>query len=154
LGVGRFFGAFPFFVPFPFVAAFDPHRLGPRVAGLVTPSLPPPGSETCVRLPTGGLDRRARHALRRHLRDEGLDVVAHQKELVLVVLLRRVHRHLARRQAEDEPAAAGVDSGEAEHVAKECAIRVRIPAVDDRVGSRQHGDLLIVSWYGERRRAG
>src|SRR4051812_40053916 len=74
------------------------------------------------------LDPRAElGALGRQLRDRGLDVVAHQAELVPGRPgIGRVDRHLARRQPEDQPAAAGVDVREAEDVPEERPRRLRV----------------------------
>jgi len=78
-----------------------------------------------------------------HVSDEAVDIVAHEIELVQVVLIGRVYGHLSRRQAEDEPPAAHIDVRELEDIAKECAIAFRILAVDDRVRTDDHGRLLI-----------
>ena len=45
---------------------------------------------------------------------------------------------LGRRQTEDQPAMPDVDSGEVEHVAKECAVLVRLLAVEQKVGAGDH----------------
>jgi Amino acid permease len=55
-----------------------------------------------------------------------LYVVAHQVELLRTALLGRVERRLGRRQPEDEPAAAGVDRREPQHVAEERAVGVGV----------------------------
>src|SRR5262245_11304208 len=57
------------------------------------------------------LGRLADHTVRTHPPDEGLDVVAHEVELVHVVLVGRVHGDLRRRQPEDEPALTHVHVG-------------------------------------------
>lgn len=76
-----------------------------------------------------------------HLRNELLDVIRHQIQLVQIVLLRRVHRHLGGRQPEDQPAAAHVHVLELEHVAQQRAIGLGILAIDDCVSA---GDLHAV----------
>ncbi len=48
----------------------------------------------------------------------------------------RMHRHLAGRQLEDEPAAAGVDVRILEHVSEERPVRVGVAAVDDDMSCR------------------
>ncbi len=53
--------------------------------------------------------------------------------------LRRVRRELGRREREDQPAAAGVDRVEVEHVAQERPDRLRVLAEQDGVDARDHG---------------
>src|SRR4051812_12146714 len=55
------------------------------------------------------IDRRARHILRLHFGDERLNVVAHEKQLVRVVLVGGVHRELRRRQRKNQPASSCID---------------------------------------------
>ena len=61
-------------------------------------------------------------ALVGHLRDERVDIVADQIELVEVVALVAVDAELGRRQLEDQPAAAPIDAGDLQHVAQESAV--------------------------------
>ena len=74
-----------------------------------------------------------------HLRNERLDIVAHEIELVHVVLVGRMHRNLRRRQSEDEPSVAHIDVRQLEHVAQESAVGIRVRAVDNRMRSDDHG---------------
>jgi uncharacterized protein (UPF0548 family) len=67
-----------------------------------------------------------------------VDVVAHQEELVDVVLVGRMHRHLGWRQREDQPPVTRIDRLVLEHVAEERAVSVRILAVDDDVSAMNH----------------
>jgi len=60
---------------------------------------------------------------------------------VHVVFFGRVKRELGGREREDEPAVSGVDVRIAEHVAHERSVSVGILAVDDDVGSLDHGHL-------------
>src|SRR5262249_20573414 len=83
---------------------------------------------------------------------EGLDVVAHQVELMDIVLVGGMHGHLGWRQAEDQPATADIDVRQLEHVTQECAIRVRLGAVDDRMGTDNHEPFLLRRTLGGRRR--
>src|SRR5678815_1770759 len=76
--------------------------------------------------------------VRSHLVDEGIDVLAHEVELVLAVRFTGVHRYLGRWKSEDQPSTANVDVGEAQHIAEECAIRFSIGAVDDDVRAVDH----------------
>jgi hypothetical protein len=77
------------------------------------------------------LDWAASDVLRLHILDECLDVVAHQIELVHVVLVGRMHGHFRWRQSENQPSLAHVDVRECEHVAQERAVGTGIRAVDD-----------------------
>ncbi|WP_449560230.1 hypothetical protein [Mycolicibacterium mageritense] len=49
-----------------------------------------------------------------------------------------MHGHLAGRQLEDQPAAAGVDVRIVQHVAEERPIGVGVGAVDDDMGTGDH----------------
>jgi len=80
-------------------------------------------------------DGRAGDSLFLHRRDERPDVVAHQVELVHVVLLARVHGDLRRGQPEDQPSAADVEVREADHVAQKRAVGLRVGAVENRMGA-------------------
>ena len=72
------------------------------------------------------------------LPDSALDVTAHEEELV-APLLAGMHRKLAGRQREDQPAVTRVDRVEAEHVAKERSRSLGVGGMDDRVGAGDHG---------------
>src|SRR6185312_10662123 len=92
-------------------------------------------------------DRPASDVPRRHLADEGLDVVAHQIELVVRVLVGGMDGHLRRRQPEDEPPTTDVDVRQMKDVAQETAIRLWFRAVDDRMRADDHvgpPSILIV----------
>ena len=77
--------------------------------------------------------------------EDGLEVVAHEVEVGgkqaglggrrLRRVAQRVERGLGRRQAEDQPAAAGVDGGQLEDVAEEGSIGLRVGAVEEDVGA-------------------
>jgi hypothetical protein len=81
------------------------------------------------------LDRRRLHALRVQIRDGGVDVVAHQIQLVTLPLLRRMDGDFRRRRLEDQPSAPGVNRRPAEDVSKERPRRVVFRRVHDRVHS-------------------
>src|SRR4051812_12006454 len=113
---------------------------GGWMAGLVQAHLAPagdlhPGHEppALVADGPGELD-----ALGREVGRRGLDVVAHQVELVMPGLLARMRGDLARRGGEDRPAAARVDLAQLEYVAQEGADRVGVGAEDDRVDAGDH----------------
>src|SRR5258708_37032214 len=72
------------------------------------------------------------------LRRTAAGVVAHQVELVHVVLVGRVDRNFGRRKREDEPAVARVDRWILEHVAEETAVGPGDLAVHHDVEPRGH----------------
>jgi hypothetical protein len=49
---------------------------------------------------------------------------------------------LGRGEREDQPPLAGIDTGEAEGVAKKGSIHLRIAAIEDQVRTFDHGGLL------------
>ena len=87
------------------------------------------------------LHRIARNTHISHLGDKSLDVVAHEVELVHVVLLGRVNGEFGRRQSEDEPASAHIDVAEPQDVAQKGAVCIRLGAVDDGVSTDDHDDF-------------
>ena len=93
-----------------------------------------------LRKPTPALilHGRAGDVVRLHLLDERVDVVAHQIELVHIVLLRWMHGHFGRGQSEDQPAVADIDVRQPEHVGEECAVCLGSVAVDDEMRADEH----------------
>jgi hypothetical protein len=90
------------------------------------------------------LDRRYElDALALEFRDGVLDVMAHEEQGVMpgsaAPAGARVDRDLTRRQGEDQPALAGIDPLEAQHVVKELPSSLGILGEDDRVCSGDHG---------------
>jgi len=73
-----------------------------------------------------------------HLGDEGLYVVAHQVELVHVVLLRRVHRYFGWGQSEDQPSVAHIHIRELKHIAQKLAVNFSVLAINDRMCASDH----------------
>ena len=73
-----------------------------------------------------------------HACDERVDVVAHEVELVNVVLTRRMHRNFSGRQTEDQPALVRVDIGKFQDVAQKSAIGFGVCTVNDRVSANNH----------------
>ncbi len=103
------------------------------------PTLPPPG-----RLKVASLPQRCSFTSEtetffdlRSRKGRG-DVIAHQEELVTVVMLGVVKGGFGRREGKDEPAVAGIDRGELEHVAEEGSVGFRVLGVEDDVGSIDH----------------
>jgi hypothetical protein len=74
-----------------------------------------------------------------HAADEARDVVAHQVELVDVVLARGMDRHLRGWEPEDEPALAHVHARQPERVAQERAVGRGVLAIDDGMRADDHG---------------
>jgi hypothetical protein len=87
--------------------------------------------------------RRAKNASVVHPRGKRRNVVDHQIDFVLAARLRRMNGDLRRGQRKDQPALSDIDMREAEHVAKECAIRISVRAVDDHVGAANHGHSIL-----------
>src|SRR5439155_26766090 len=73
-----------------------------------------------------------------HLRHERLDVIAHQIELVHIILFPRMHRDLGRRKAEDQPSSPHVDARQLQDIEQKLAVGIGILAVDDRVSADDH----------------
>src|SRR5262249_16486778 len=77
-----------------------------------------------------------------------LQVVAHEIEAGLEkrlpgrLAVRGMDRELRGRQAEDQPAMADIDRGEAQDVAEEGAVRLRIRAVEEDVGTCDQGEIM------------
>ena len=67
-----------------------------------------------------------------------MDVVTHEVELVVAILVRGMGCELSGRQSEDQPALAGIDERQLEHVSEERAILLRIRREDHCVDSRDH----------------
>src|SRR3954465_11831402 len=83
-------------------------------------------------------DVRELNALGLQLSNCGIQVVAHEIQLVSAGTIRRVHRHLCRWQLEDEPASAGIDMGVPEDISEERAVGFRVTAIDDDVAAGDH----------------
>jgi hypothetical protein len=73
------------------------------------------------------------------LSHQGRHVIAHQVELVNVVLVGRMHRNFGRRQRKDQPSVPGIYRTVPEHVAKERTVPRGVLAVDDDVRSLDLG---------------
>src|SRR5262245_66021230 len=71
-----------------------------------------------------------------HLGEEGVDVVAHEKER-MAGAIRLVHRDFGRRQAEDYVAAV-IDARQLEDVAEESEVGLGFRAADDAMRADEH----------------
>jgi hypothetical protein len=79
-----------------------------------------------------------------HFCDERVQIVAHQVELVDVILLRWVHGNLGRRQSEDQPPVADIDVRKFKHITQESTVSLRVRAVNDRMRTTNHGNFLSI----------
>ena len=77
------------------------------------------------------------NALPLHFGHEGLDVGAHQEELMNVIPVRWVNCYFGRRQPKDEPPSTDIDVRELERVAQECAVRLGVGAVDNDMETKR-----------------
>src|SRR5205823_881302 len=76
------------------------------------------------------------------LGDRGVDVVAHEVQLVAARAVGRMHGDLGRWRGEDEPAVPGIHVAEAEEILQEAPVGLGIAAVDDGVESVDHGRTI------------
>src|SRR5713101_2924427 len=81
----------------------------------------------------------ALNALLREGSHFGLQIIAHETELVDTIFIRWVECGFCGRQREDQPAMAPVHGSESEHVAKKCAVRLGVLTEDNYVSPRNHG---------------
>jgi len=77
-------------------------------------------------------------ALPLHFSHEGLDVGAHQKELMNVILVRWVNCYFGRWQPKDKPPSTDIDVGKLERVAQECEVCLGVGAVDNGMRASDH----------------
>jgi hypothetical protein len=91
------------------------------------------------------LNRRADHFLSREISHLGFQVGAHEIELVAIVVLCRMRGCLCRRQCEDQPAVAGIDGCQPQHVAKEDAVSLGILAINDDMFARDRDGVSLAS---------
>ena len=83
-----------------------------------------------------------------HFLNKHLDVVADEKEFLMIAPVGRVHSEFCRGQTENEPALAGVDMGKFEHISQKGTIRRRVGAIDNGVCTANH---VLYQMYGTRR---
>src|SRR5262249_34948943 len=94
--------------------------------------------DLCEQSPTEILHGSARNVVVRHFRNERFDVIAHEIELVNIVLLRRMDGKFSRRQAENEPPMPDIHAGKFQNVSQESTIGFGIGAVDNRMRAVDH----------------
>lgn len=75
----------------------------------------------------------------------GMDVIAHQVELMMAAAVGRVHRELGRRQREDRPASARVDRAHSQHVCEEPANVLGLGGEDDSVHASDHAAIVAAA---------
>jgi glucose/arabinose dehydrogenase len=89
------------------------------------------------------------HVLALELVDGPLDVIAHEEQGVVsrpaAPAGAGMDRDLGGRQGEDQPALAGIDPLEPQHVAKEVPSSLGVLSEDDRVYSGDHGGIVAVA---------
>src|SRR5262249_28279851 len=90
-------------------------------------------------------DRSTSDAVAGEPRDFGLDVTAHEVELVFAIALGRVDGDFGGRQRKDQPAAASIDRGKPKHVTDEGAGSPGVPTTNDGGPSANHGRFLAKS---------
>ena len=71
------------------------------------------------------------HVLRFEFFQGRRDVIAHEVEFMLVVVIRIMESGFGRRHSENRPAVAGINGRQLQHITKECPIRFRLLTVDN-----------------------
>jgi|HubBroStandDraft_6_1064221.scaffolds.fasta_scaffold139535_3 hypothetical protein len=97
----------------------------------------------CDRSPSFFLNRRANDVFLRqplHLR---VKVFTHEVELMAIILFGRMKGRFGWRQGEYQPAVAGIERREPQHIAKEGAVRRCIFAVDDDMCTGNHDESSL-----------
>jgi hypothetical protein len=107
---------------------------------LVDAQLPTPREADPGQLPPGqGCHRLAVHLMLLHLPDQLLDVIAHQVQLMDIIVFCRMDGKFRGRQAEDQPTFSGIDPCQAKYISQEGSIRLRIRTIDEHVSADDHG---------------
>src|SRR5262249_1287724 len=96
-------------------------------------------TDLCNRTPPGLLHIRHADTLLSECDDLGLQIIAHEKQFVPINSVGGMNGDLCRRQREDQPPVASVHGGKSEDVPTERAISRRIFAVEDYMGTKNHG---------------
>src|SRR5450755_2445685 len=110
---------------------------------LVEPDLSAPRqSDRSQTTPAFFFYRAALHLLTLQRLHRSLQVVAHEVQLVQVVLLGGMKRSLSRWQRKNQPAMPRLHCRKLKNVAKESAVAVRILAINDDVSSVDHRPSL------------
>src|SRR5262249_39181204 len=125
-----------------------------RMPRLIEPDLAAAGqAEGRLDPPGCFFDRGVTHLGGFQLLEIGTQIVTHQVEHraeqfalgvndLVIIVVGGMKRGFGRRKFEDQPAAAGIDGREAEHVAKECAIGFGIIAVEKDMRADKHAESL------------
>ena len=95
-------------------------------------------ADVSERSPSFFLNGRADHVLCREIAHFRFQVGAHEIELVAIVTFCRMKSCLCRWQGEDQPAVAGIDRSQPQHIAKEDAVCLGILAINDDMCARDH----------------
>ncbi len=95
------------------------------------------------RSPPFFLNRRANDVLFCELLHLGSQIGTHEIELMAIVLFSRMKGSLRGRQREDQPAVAGIDGGQPQHIAKEDAVRLGVLAINDDMCARDHNGVSV-----------
>ena len=95
------------------------------------------------RSPSFFLNGRANDVFPRQALHLGVEVFAHEVELMAIILFGRMKCRFGWRQGEDQPAVAGIDRRESQHIAKEGAVCRCIFAVDDDMCARNHDESSL-----------
>jgi hypothetical protein len=82
---------------------------------------------------------RDRHILRFEIFQRLHDVIAHEVELVLIVVLGIMEGRFEWRHGENQPAVAGINGGKLKYISKEGPVRFRILGVDSQPLCRGRG---------------
>ncbi len=113
--------------------------LGTLMARLINSELASARQDQCrERSPFLILDRAARDADRLHFGNESLDVVAHQIQLVDAVLGGGMDGNFRRRESENEPTLADIDTRQSEHILEKTPISLGVSAVDNGMRTDEH----------------
>ena len=92
----------------------------------------------CDRSPSFFLNRRANDVFSRQASHLRLKVFTHKVELMAIILFGRMEGCFGWRQGEYQPAMAGIDRHQTQHIAKEGAVCLRILAINDDMCARDH----------------
>ena len=99
------------------------------------------------RSPPFFVNGRADHVLSREISHLSLQVGAHEIELMAIIVFCRMKSCLCRWQREDQPAVAGIDGCQPQHVAKEDAVCLGILAINDDMCARDHGAVSLAPLF-------
>jgi hypothetical protein len=95
------------------------------------------------RPPSFFLNRRANDVFPRQRVHLGLQIGAHEIELMAIILFCWMKGCLRWWQREDQPAVAGIDRCQPQHIAKEAAVCLSILAINDDMCARNHDGASV-----------